>query len=510
MAGYEGGYTSAINSANLRGMYQQQVAQMQQAQMRAAVQQAMEREAVQRKLQAQEHAGFGLPAMFGPSPQIAQPPAPQGSPANPMPPGVGQPSVPATPPQQPLGEPQTPPYEAMPSPPLVRAQVGQNGQPPDIPAAHAPLVPDMVAAARPGAERFQATFGNYDPAKQVDISGDIPAPPVPAAPAPAPAGAAPKASPSVSALQRFVKGQVDRGVTGGDLTRSILEIAPMLNSEAQQALKAATQEISLLRTQEQLRHNRAMEPIAAERAAAATTTAAASGTRAGAAVTNADTAAARAATAERQGDERLGQGRRRLSETERHNVATEESARDRNAVARERIALARTNGTASGLKGKMLDSYVHNESNIDSITEIINELEKNPEAVGFKTLIPGIALNRADPEGTPIRASIANLTSMTIRDRAGTAQTAQELKNIAPFIPRDGDDYPTVVTKLKGMQKQMRDLNSSITKNATVGGGAGTPIPRTALTGGAGPAVGEKRVINGTPAHWDGKGWLPD
>jgi hypothetical protein len=31
----------------------------------------------------------------------------------------------------------------------------------------------------------------------------------------------------------------------------------------------------------------------------------------------------------------------------------------------------------------------------------------------------------------------------------------------------------------------------------------------TGNTGG-GPKVGEKRTINGTPAHWDGKGWLPD
>lgn len=140
-----------------------------------------------------------------------------------------------------------------------------------------------------------------------------------------------------------------------------------------------------------------------------------------------------------------------------------------------RIDAMRKKGEGGGLKGKMLDSYVHNEANIDSIDQLVSALAETPDAVGFKTLVPGIALNRADPEGTPIRASLANLSSMTIKDRAGTAQTAQEMKNIAPFIPRDGDDYDTVVTKLRGMQKQMRDMNSTITRivgPAPGGGGA--------------------------------------
>jgi hypothetical protein len=150
----------------------------------------------------------------------------------------------------------------------------------------------------------------------------------------------------------------------------------------------------------------------------------------------------------------------------------------RRELATQRIDAMRAKGQQGGLKGKQLDSYVHNEANIDAIDSLIQSLADNPDAVGFKTLVPGIALNRADPEGTPVRASLANLNSMTIKDRAGTAQTAQEMKNIAPFIPRDGDDYDTVVTKLRGMQKQMRDMNSTIEKFA------GSPRP-----GGATPAA---------------------
>lgn len=123
---------------------------------------------------------------------------------------------------------------------------------------------------------------------------------------------------------------------------------------------------------------------------------------------------------------------------------------------------ARAKGESGGLKGKRLDSYVHNTANIESINELVNALAENPDAVGFKTVLPGIVLNRADPDGTPIRASMANITSMTIKERAGTAQTVGEMKNLAPFIPRDGDDYQTIVTKLRGMQKEMQRMNDTM------------------------------------------------
>lgn len=183
----------------------------------------------------------------------------------------------------------------------------------------------------------------------------------------------------------------------------------------------------------------------------------------------------------------------RLDMQERQGDRRLDLTADRNASYRQRIESA----GQQGLKGKAADAFVHNSSNIEALGDVLKQIDENPDAFGFKTMMPGIVLNRMDPEGTPVRAGLANITSMTIKDRAGTAQTASEMKNLAPFIPRDGDDTETVKTKINGMIKEMERMN----KHMTAGSGAkpaGAP---------SGPAVGEKRTINGTPAEWDGKGW---
>lgn len=166
---------------------------------------------------------------------------------------------------------------------------------------------------------------------------------------------------------------------------------------------------------------------------------------------------------------------RRIDEMSTQRTADRESRErmgvERNKIAQQKVDAAGKKGNELGLKGKQLDSYIHNEANIEAIDQIIQAVTESPDALGFKTLIPGIVLNRADPEGTPTRAAIANLTSMTIKDRAGTAQTAQEMKNIAPFIPRDGDDAQTVMTKLTGMKREMKRMNDTAVR--VVGGNDG-------------------------------------
>lgn len=190
-----------------------------------------------------------------------------------------------------------------------------------------------------------------------------------------------------------------------------------------------------------------------------------------------------------------------LNETIRHNQATESNTANRNATYAQRMDAAGKNG----LKGKAADAFIHNQSNIEALQEVLGQLDENPDAFGFKTVMPGIFLNRFDPEGTPVRAGLANVTSMTIKDRAGTAQTASEMKNLAPFIPRDGDDSQTVRTKITGMIGQMERMNRNLSGGPVLPGAAPPAKPSTGA-----PQVGEKRTINGTPAHWDGKGWLPD
>lgn len=209
------------------------------------------------------------------------------------------------------------------------------------------------------------------------------------------------------------------------------------------------------------------------------------------------TAAARDAQRHAEAMARIDQGNQRLAETVRHNQAGETNTANRNATYRQRIEGA----GQQGLKGKAADAFVHNESNAEALTDVLKQIEENPDAFGFKTLMPGIVLNRMDSDGTPVRAALANITSMTIKDRAGTAQTASEMKNIAPFIPRDGDDVETVKTKIKGMITEMARMNKHLAGGAPRGGDRRQPPTA--------PAMNEEREIDGVPAVWDGKGWLP-
>lgn len=174
---------------------------------------------------------------------------------------------------------------------------------------------------------------------------------------------------------------------------------------------------------------------------------------------------------------------RQLDERQRHNEAQEALGRSRNDTALKRIEASKKTGGGIGLKGKQLDSYINNTSNIEAIQDIIKELQENPDAVGFKQFVPGVVLNRVDPDGTPVRASIANINSMTIKDRAGTAQTVQEMKNIAPFIPRDGDNADTMITKLTRMERELKRHNDTAFKAVGAGGapaadaGGASPYP---------------------------------
>lgn len=168
---------------------------------------------------------------------------------------------------------------------------------------------------------------------------------------------------------------------------------------------------------------------------------------------------------------RIEQGNRRLEEVIRSNQARETNTADRNATYRQRMEGA----GKQGLKGKAADAFVHNESNIEALGDVLKQIDENPDAFGFKTMMPGIVLNRMDAEGTPVRAALANITSMTIKDRAGTAQTASEMKNLAPFIPRDGDDVQTVKTKINSMITEMARMNKHLSGGASASPAGAAP-----------------------------------
>jgi len=79
----------------------------------------------------------------------------------------------------------------------------------------------------------------------------------------------------------------------------------------------------------------------------------------------------------------------------------------------------------------------------------IGDAKGDKNATGLKGYLPNQVLNRIDPLGVDARAQIADLGSLVIHERSGAAVTAAEFPRLAPFIPTEKDDPPTVQKKLK-------------------------------------------------------------
>lgn len=128
---------------------------------------------------------------------------------------------------------------------------------------------------------------------------------------------------------------------------------------------------------------------------------------------------------------------------------------------------------------------------------------QDADATGFKGYIPNQLLNRWDPKGVEARAAIADLGSLVIHSRSGAAVTAQEFPRLAPFIPSEKDDAPTVKKKLRGFvavyQEELEALRSTYSRDngykglktpAGGGGGAAPPEQPAPDAPGQGAAAG--------------------
>ncbi len=103
------------------------------------------------------------------------------------------------------------------------------------------------------------------------------------------------------------------------------------------------------------------------------------------------------------------------------------------------------------------------QENLDALKQVdraLGKLGENPGSVGgigstLAANLPGVGSlqNRwGDPEGTQLRALIADIGSLKIHDRSGAAVTASEFPRLRPFIPSISDDPKTVETKLKNFK----------------------------------------------------------
>lgn len=62
----------------------------------------------------------------------------------------------------------------------------------------------------------------------------------------------------------------------------------------------------------------------------------------------------------------------------------------------------------------------------------------------------------SNPEAIKTRAAIAKLRGTTMHDLAGTAQTLQEQRNLAPFLPDSTDNAKTILPKLEQLEAELK------------------------------------------------------
>ena len=124
--------------------------------------------------------------------------------------------------------------------------------------------------------------------------------------------------------------------------------------------------------------------------------------------------------------------------------------------------------------GKPIEPKLSTEQNKDilainqqraTINGAIADVQANKSAFGFKRGIAqnlpygeSIAGRFETPEQTQARAYVFNNVSAVIKERAGTAQSAQELTRLNSFLPATTDSADQIISKLKGFNQYLDDL----------------------------------------------------
>jgi hypothetical protein len=149
-----------------------------------------------------------------------------------------------------------------------------------------------------------------------------------------------------------------------------------------------------------------------------------------------------------------------------------------------------------------VQTVLDNEKSLGVIDDALAHLEKNPDAVGSVNAIPGATWVRNHVTGTDedvnTRASIADIGSLTIRDRSGAAVSAAEFPRIRPFIPSETDTPQAARVKLARMRQIIAEENALYLAN--FGPDQGYLPIRTSAPGTRPAPTGGKTGLRETPA----------
>jgi hypothetical protein len=166
----------------------------------------------------------------------------------------------------------------------------------------------------------------------------------------------------------------------------------------------------------------------------------------------------------------------------------------------------------SSEQSKDITAINQQKSVVDSALQLVKD---TPSAFSFvrgaAVALPfgeTLAGRRETPEETQARAAVFNIVSKVINERAGAAQSAQEIKRLNAFLPSEFDNATQIENKLKGFNKFLEEQEK------------GTRIPASRITPPSAPSVflseadaqkafnegklkaGQKITINGVTGTW--------
>lgn len=102
-------------------------------------------------------------------------------------------------------------------------------------------------------------------------------------------------------------------------------------------------------------------------------------------------------------------------------------------------------------------------------------LEENPDAVGLKTMLPNLALQRMNPAGNRTRSAIGELGAEKAHALYGASFSASEQKRADQFIPAIGDSKEMIKDKLDNMEALIMESRARRAGTTTVTPAAPAP-----------------------------------
>ena len=113
-------------------------------------------------------------------------------------------------------------------------------------------------------------------------------------------------------------------------------------------------------------------------------------------------------------------------------------------------------------------AYDDSDALLGHIDNSLELLKNNPDAIGFKTILPDMALSKIDPQGVATRAAVAGLSAERVHQLSGAAVSPAEFARLRPYLPASGDTAEAVQKKLTSLKGEVERIKAAHARGPTM------------------------------------------